>query len=80
MNTKKYTTAQLQTIKQTLQALKPKQAQTQTKQYTKEQLEAMTVEQLIDIYVALGLRSTRMNFHFIVQPWLIEDILAGQGK
>ncbi|MBW4514533.1 MAG: hypothetical protein KME11_04850 [Timaviella obliquedivisa GSE-PSE-MK23-08B] len=47
--------------------------------HTQQELQAMTVEQLIEIYIQMGLRSTRMNKHFIVKDWLIEDILRGAG-
>lgn len=50
------------------------------KTFTAQELQAMTVEQLIAIYIEMQLCSTRMNDHFIVKDWLIEDILNGEGK
>lgn len=50
------------------------------KTFTAQELQAMTVNELIAIYVEMQLQSTRMNAHFINKDWLIEDILNGEGK
>jgi hypothetical protein len=50
-----------------------------TEMHTQQELQALTVDQLIEIYIQMGLRSSRMNKHFIVKDWLIEDILRGAG-
>lgn len=50
------------------------------KTFTAQELQAMTVKELTALYVEMQLQSTRMNDHFIVKDWLIEDILNGKGK
>jgi hypothetical protein len=42
--------------------------------YTRQQLESITTDDLITLYAKNGLRSNRMNKHFIARIWLVDDL------
>lgn len=47
--------------------------------YTAEELQAMSIEQLKELYQQLGLRSNRMTNSMINKDWMVQDILRGDG-